>query len=261
MDFISKSQLSVTIITKNNANTIEACLQSIHSIADEIIVLDSGSTDGTLEICQRYTNKVKVTDWQGFGIQKQRALNLAEKTWVLSIDADETLTQACQNAILHAIQNSTFCGYRIKRLMIFAGKTIYHSGCTDAPLRLFRREQTQFSDDIVHEYPIVNGKIGRISEPMLHYSYRNIGEWILKMNLYSELGAERKRSDAASSSLTKAITAAFISFIKMYFLKKGFLDGRLGLVAAINSAVASYYKYLKLALDTDFTLPPLNINK
>lgn len=256
MDFNHHPLLSVIIITKNCAKTIDACLRSVHRIADEIVILDSGSNDDTLPICRRYTNHITVSEqWPGFGPQKQRALLMAQGSWILSIDADEVLTEECQNAILAAIKTNRAQGYRIKRLMIFAGQPIYRSGCTDAPLRLFMKNSAKFSDDIVHEYVIVDGALSEIQAPMLHYSYANIGEWIEKMNLYSELGAKRK--GAASSSVKKAIAAAVVSFIKMYFIKKGFLDGRLGLVASINSAVASYYKYLKLALDKDFTLPAI----
>lgn len=244
--------LSTIIITKNCARTLDACLQSVKGISDEIIILDSQSVDDTRVIAERYTHKfIQSTDWPGFGVQKQRALDLARGTWVLSIDADEVLTPECQQEIQTAIQHKFTIAYRIKRLMIFAGKAIHHSGCSDAPIRLFKKAVAKFTPDIIHEYVIVQGTVGKINSPMLHYSYANIGEWIAKMNLYSELGAQKK-ADQKKYSVTYAIFSAMISFIKMYIFKKGILDGRLGLVASINSAVASYYKYLKLALDKDF---------
>lgn len=247
--------LSVTIITKNCAHTLEACLTSVQALADEIIILDSNSTDNTIAIAKRFTDKITITqEWIGFGPQKQLALIKAQGTWVLSIDADEVLTQECQNEIRAAIQQNTFDGYEIKRQMVFAGKALQRGDCIDYYLRLFKRTQGKFSSDLVHETILLNGKIGRINSPMLHYSYSSIGEWIEKMNRYSELGANKK-SSLKKYSLRYAILSALFSFSKMYFLKRGILDGRLGFVASINTGIASYYKYLKLAFDKDFTLP------
>lgn len=247
--------LSTIVITKNCAQTLAACLTSVAEISDEIIILDANSTDDTQMIAQRYTHRfIQSLDWPGFGVQKQRALDLAQGQWVLSIDADEILTPECQQGIQKAILEENAKAYRIKRLMVFAGKIIHHSGCSDAPIRLFQKAYAKFSSDIVHESVIVQGKVSSIDHPMLHYSYTNISEWIEKMNLYSGLGAQKK-SIPKNYSVSYAVISAIIRFFKMYFLKKGFLDGRLGFVAAINSSVASYYKYLKLALDKDFTLP------
>lgn len=242
--------LSVIVITKNCSHTIESCLLSVKALSNEIIVLDSGSTDQTVDICRRHTDQVFATDWPGFGLQKQRALNKATNEWVLSIDADEVLTEDCVAEIQTALASNAFDAYRIHRHMIFAGKKVRHSGCSDKPLRLFKRSLARFSDDVVHESVITSGKIGIIKSPMLHYSYASIGDWIAKMNLYSEL-AQQKLTDK-KYSVKRAILSAGLSFFKMYVLKKGFLDGRLGLVAAINASVACYYKYLKITLDQEF---------
>jgi len=248
----STPTLSVILITKNSARTLTPCLESIKSIAHEIIVLDSGSTDDTLTIAKRFTEQVYSTDWPGFGPQKQRALDKAKSDWVLSLDSDEVLSPECQQEIRATLAAPQYLAYRIPRVMIFAGRKLHHSGCADAPLRLFKRGTAKFNDKLVHESLITEHPVGMLRAALWHYSYADLGDWIAKMNLYSDLEYQQKTQP--SGSVSKAVMAGFVAFIKMYFLKKGFLDGRLGFVASVNSAVASYYKYLKRALNPQFSL-------
>ncbi len=238
--------LSVIIITKNEAFHIGRCLDSV-SWADEIIVLDSGSEDNTVEICKRYTDKVYVTDWPGFGIQKQRALDHAQGDWVFSIDADEVVSPELKVEIQAAMLNSSFNGYEIPRLSSYCGKQMRHGGWyPDYVLRLFKRDTGCFTDNVVHERIVLEGDVGKLTVPLLHDAFINLEEVLHKVNSYSSLGANMLYQKNVSSSLAKAIFKALWMFIRTYGLKAGFLDGRQGLMLAISNAEGTYYKYIKL---------------
>lgn len=240
--------LSVIIITKNEASHIGRCLESV-AWADEIIVLDSGSTDATVEICRRHTDKVFQTDWPGFGIQKQRALDHARGDWVLSIDADEVVTEELKNAIVQALRNGPFDAYQINRLSSYCGREIRHGGWwPDYVLRLFRRHLGRFSEALVHEQVYVDGAIGRIETPLLHESFVNLEEVLHKVDGYSTLNADMLHRRGVRSSLGKAIGKALWNFFRTYLLKLSILDGAEGLMLAISNAEGTYYKYAKLWL-------------
>ena len=238
--------LSVVIITKNESLHIARCLQSI-SWADEIIVLDSGSDDDTVNICKHYTDKVFETDWPGFGIQKQRALDKATGNWVLSIDADERVSPELQQEIQQAILKTEYAGFEIPRLSSYCGRQIRHGGWwPDHVLRLFQRDQGHFTADLVHESVIVAGKTKKLNNPLLHDSYINVEEVLNKVCSYSSLGAEKLYNAGKKASFSKAIINSAWMFVRTYFIKAAFLDGRQGLMMAISNAEATYYKYIKL---------------
>ncbi|MGZ5575837.1 MAG: glycosyltransferase family 2 protein [Methylobacter sp.] len=238
--------LSVIIITKNEASHIGRCLESV-SWADEIIVLDSGSQDDTVSICHQYTDKVYETDWLGFGIQKQRALDKARGDWVLSIDADEMVTPELRMEIEQALQQNEFQGYEIPRLSSYCGRQMRHGGWwPDHVLRLFRRDCGQFTDSAVHERIVVQGRTGRLTTPLLHDAFVSLDEVLHKVNCYSSLGAEMLYQKGTQSSISKAIFKALWTFVRTYFLKLAILDGRQGLLLSISNAEGTYYKYVKL---------------
>ncbi|MGZ8162551.1 MAG: glycosyltransferase family 2 protein [Methylobacter sp.] len=238
--------LSVIIITKNEAAHIGRCLESV-SWADEIIVLDSGSQDDTVSICRQYTDKVYETDWPGFGIQKQRALDKAKGDWVLSIDADEMVTAELRAEIEQALQQEQFHGYEISRLSSYCGRKIRHGGWwPDYVLRLFCRQSGRFSDSLVHEKIFVEGAIGRLSTPLLHESFVNLEEVLHKVDSYSTLNAKMLQERGVKSSLSKAIIKALWNFFRTYIVKLSILDGPQGLMLAISNAEGTYYKYAKL---------------
>ena len=239
------TNLSVIIITKNEERNIRDCLESV-KWANEIIVLDSGSTDKTIEIAREYTEKVHSTDWPGYGPQKQRALELASQEWVLTIDADERVSPALQKKIPKLIQSSNFDGYKVKRPLIFCGKLIKYANGTNYQLCLFKRKLAHFTPEIVHESIIVDGAIGKLEEPLYHLSFETVGNLLDKINLYSSLNAEKRAKQGKKSSLFKAIIHGLWMFFRVYFLKKGFLDGKEGFILAISFAEGSYYRYLKL---------------
>lgn len=240
--------LSVILITKNEIKNIQACLESI-KWADEIIVVDSGSTDGTQAVCQQFGCKLVHADWQGFGIQKQRALDLASHDWVLSIDADERVSDELKQEILGAIQQSEVDAYELPRSSSYCGKFIKHSGWTpDYVLRLFKREKAQFTEDLVHERIVVQGDIERLTNPLIHYSFDNLEQVLSKVDQYSTLAAQQMYDRGKRSTIGKALLRGFWAFIRTYFLRRGVLDGKHGLMLAISNAEGTYYKYAKLAL-------------
>jgi glycosyltransferase involved in cell wall biosynthesis len=238
--------LSVIIITKNEVEHIGRCLDSI-SWADEIIVLDSGSEDDTVSICRQYTDKVYETDWPGFGIQKQRALNKATGDWVLSIDADEIVTAELRAEIELALLQDKFQAFEIPRLSSYCGKEMRHGGWwPDYVLRLFRRDCGYFTETIVHERIIVEGQIGKFICPFLHDAFVDFDEVLRKVNQYSTLGAETLYQRGVRSSLSKAIIKSLWTFIRTYFVKLACMDGQKGLMLSISNAEGCYYKYIKL---------------
>jgi len=242
------SQLSVVIITKNEAHNIRACLESV-SWAAEIIVVDSGSTDDTVEICREYTPHVYVHDWPGFGPQKNRALDYATGDWILSLDADERVPKCLRDEIQRTLDEGKQNAYEIPRLSSFFGRDIYHSGWRpDYVTRLFKRGIGRFSDDLVHERVIVAGEIGRLKQSILHESLQNAEALLFKINHYSTAGAQMLHNKNKTASLKKAVFHALWAFVRSYLLRFGFLDGREGFMLAVSTAEGTYYRYVKLML-------------
>ena len=241
--------ISIVIITKNEAHAIADCLQSV-AWADEIIVVDSGSSDDTIKICKKFGAKVSITDnWPGFGEQKNRALALATKSWVLSLDADERVTPELQKEILQVIKGNAKASYRMPRSSSYCGQFIRHSGWSpDYVTRLFRRDHAKFSNDLVHERLISEEATLTLISPLLHISYINLEEVLDKVNRYSTAGATMSFSRGKTATLGTAIRHGVWAFIRTYFIRLGFLDGKMGFILAVTNAETTYYRYLKLAL-------------
>lgn len=243
----SRASLSVIVITKNEAHDIRDCLASV-AWTDEIIVLDSGSTDGTCDIAREFTPQVYTSpDWQGFGVQKNRVLAYASKDWVLSIDADERVDPALRTEIEHVLQSPSGDIYSIPRLSSFCGKFIYYSGWRpDYVDRLFKRESARFSENKVHERLVYTGAPARMTHSLLHFSYENLDDVLDKMRRYARFGAEDMLARNKRSSVTGAVGHGVWAFIRTYVIRMGFLDGQHGLMLAIFNAETTYYKYLNL---------------
>jgi glycosyltransferase involved in cell wall biosynthesis len=242
--------LSVIIITRNEAADIGACLDSV-AWADEIIVVDSGSTDDTVAICQAFGARVDVAaDWPGFGAQKNRALSHASRDWVLSLDADERVTPELRREIENIIaQAHAAAAYDIPRLSSYCGRFMRHSGWyPDYVTRLFRRGAARFSDDVVHERLLVDGDTGRLKHELLHYAFADAEEVLRKVDQYSTAGAQRMHARGRRATLAGAVVRGLWSFLRTYVLKLGFLDGREGFLLAVSNAEGTYYRYVKLLL-------------
>jgi len=241
--------LSAIVITRNEEANIADCLASL-AFARERIVVDSGSTDATVAIAQSCGARVvAMHDWQGFGVQKNRALDLASEDWVISIDADERVTPALRDEILAALASPAADAYSMPRLSSYCGQPIRHSGWyPDRVTRLFRRGAARFSDDVVHERLVTRGPVGQLRNDLLHDSYTSLESVLDKMNRYSTAGAARMRSNGRRASLTSAVLHGVWAFVRTYVLQRGFLDGRMGFVLAVSNAEGTYYRYAKLWL-------------
>lgn len=264
-EYLSRStqraqSLSVIIIAKNEADRIGQTLAAIHGWADEIIVLDSGSSDETVEIARRYADKVQVTDWPGFGRQKQRALDAASCDWVLALDADEVVTPALRNEIDHELTAAPrFQGYRIPRPLIIFGQHVDYGGSWQAPLRLFRRTLARYTDVPVHEKVVLSeGKITLMRSGLHHPTYRDYQHALQKFVDYAWLQAGARWNRGRRSSMTGAALRAAYNFIYNYFIRFGFLDGAHGFVLAALHAQYTFNKYAALwAMEQEpHTAPP-----
>ncbi|MCD6320355.1 MAG: glycosyltransferase family 2 protein [Candidatus Desulfofervidaceae bacterium] len=239
-------KLSAIIITYNEEKNIEACLKSV-SWADEIIVVDSFSTDKTLEIAAKFTDKISQHPFYGYGKQKAFALSKASGEWILSIDADERVTPALKEEIEIAISNSEIAGYYLPRKNFFCGRWIRHSGWyPNYQLRLFKRGKARFDERLVHEKVVVNGKIGYLKTPLIHYTYSSLTDFLKKMQKYVDLWAQEKKKAGKKGGIGRGFFHGFWTFFKMFFLQAGFLDGRYGLLLASLYAAYTLAKYARL---------------
>jgi glycosyltransferase involved in cell wall biosynthesis len=240
------NKISATIITKNEGKNIERCLKSLEWV-DEIIVVDSGSTDKTLEICRKYNCNIIETDWLGFGRTKKLAVDSVTNNWIISIDSDEEITIELKNTIKKILEDPKYNGYKINRKSFYLGKMINHCGWnSDYPLRLFNRKYGNFNEKEIHESINVEGKMEKIESTLLHYTYPTISSHIKKLNRYSDIQARELKNNEKTYSLFIVPFLGLNKFIKMYFLKLGFLDGKEGFVLCSISAYGIYLKYLKL---------------
>lgn len=239
-------RLSVIIAAKNEAHQIADCVKSA-AFADEVIVLDSGSTDGTDRAAREAGAQVHVTDWPGYGPQQLRGIRLATGDWVLSLDADERITNELKDEILQAIGTPRAEGYRLPRHSSFCGQFIDHSGWRpDYTLRLVRRDVAGFTDHFLHAHMTVQGRTADLRHPIVHYSYRDLDDVLDKLSRYSRGGAIDANERGKKGSLARAIGSGFFAFVRTYFFRQGFRDGRMGFVLALYNAQTTYYKYLRL---------------
>lgn len=249
MDYpgLTLPSVSVIIITKNEAANIRDCLRSV-SWADEIVVVDSGSTDDTASICKGAGAQVYVhADWPGFGPQKNRALGYASKDWVLSIDADERVTPELRDELIQAMKEECAQGFYLPRLSQFCGKFIHHSGWyPDYVLRLFKRGAGKFSDSLVHESLLLTGRTAKLKSPLLHYSYLTVDDVERKVEHYSTAAAQQMFQSGKISNRWDAVLRSGWAFLRTYVLRLGMLDGSAGWNIARMNARVTYLKYRKL---------------
>jgi glycosyltransferase involved in cell wall biosynthesis len=239
-------RLSAIVIAKNEARNIEACLESL-AFCDQRIVVDGDSEDGTAGLARDKGASVTVsTEWRGFGHQKNFALALATEDWVLSVDADERVSAALANEIRQAIANGDADGYEMPRLSTFCGRPMRHSGWyPDYVLRLFRRGRARFSDDLVHERVICDGRVARLKEPLTHHPVLRLEDSLSRMDRYSTARADMIVSSGRRVSFLTGILRGWWTFVQTYFIRLGFLDGREGFLLAVANAEGTYYRYMK----------------
>lgn len=236
--------VSIVIVTKNEEANIEAALDSVKEAA-EIVVIDSFSSDRTVEICRKYTDKVLQKEWEGYAKQKQSAVDLATCPWVFILDADERFTPELKAEVINAIKEGSHDGFYAPRKNFFMYRWIRHGGWwPDYTLRLFRKNSGYVEDREVHEKVVVKGSTAYLKNPLVHYTYNSVSDYLKRMDIYSTLAAKELKKDGVVPNALDFLLRPLVTFIKMFFLRFGFLDGRYGLVLAV---LYSYYTFLKYA--------------
>lgn len=243
------SKLTATIITFNEERNIERCIDSLNPIVDEIIVLDSYSTDKTAEICQKKGVRFEKREWKGYSNAKNYLNNLSSNNYIFSVDADEAPDELLQSQILEAKEKGFTGVYSVNRLTNYCGFWIRNSGWyPDIKTRIFPRDKSRWDGEYVHEELIIqdNLPIKQLKGHLLHYSYYNYREHRERADKYSTLTAQKLFSKGKKASFIKPFISGLGRFISMYLIKKGFLDGRMGWKIAVISAKSNIFKYKEL---------------
>ena len=240
-------KISCIVIARDEEARIADCLNSV-SWVDEIVLVDSGSSDNTVKIARSYTDCVHVLPWKGFGLQKQAAVELASHDLIFSIDCDERVTPELAAEIRDiAMRNDRLPGYTIPRRTFVGSAEIRHCGWyPDRTVRLFDRRCARFSDSTVHERVLVDGAVGDCSHHLLHYSFSGFRDMLAKMNHYTDLGAEQMFASGRRASCLDVTIRPVYMFLRTYLLKRGFLDGFAGYMVSVSNAVSVFAKYAKL---------------
>jgi len=240
-------KLSVVVITRNEEKNIRRCLESV-SWADEIVVVDSHSTDRTVEIASELGARVYNIEWNGFGPAKREGVDKASGEWILSLDADEVVSGELAAEIKKALEgDNEYSGYYILRKANFLGRWIYHCGWYPDPvLRLFEKSRGDFNDALVHEKVLVEGRVGRLKGELWHYSYPTLESYFVKFNRYTAMGAEAALQRGKRAGWFDILVKPPVSFLKHYIVKQGFRDGWEGFLISILSSAAVLVKYAKL---------------
>ena len=238
-------KISVTVITKNEEKNISDCLKSV-SWADEIIVVDSESTDTTVELTKQFTDRIFIRKWEGYVPQKRYALSLAANEWVLSLDADERITPELKEEILN-LTPADYSGFRIRRKNFLIKKEITSCGWEkDYQLRLFKKDKTDLDERLVHEKFVTEGKVGTLKNPMLHFTFSSFEDYLAKINIYTSLKAQelfKKKKTVGTWTIFSHTVSAFFAF---FFIRRGFKDGVYGLMISLLHSVSTMMNYIKL---------------
>lgn len=251
----NRATIAAVIITKNEQDSLRDCLESLRWV-DEIIIVDSGSTDSTEAIAREYTEHFYVNaEWPGFGKQKQLAQSYATSDWILAVDADERIDETLRENILAMLENPPQnTVYNLNELTWVFGRFLKHSGWYYRHVRLYPNKLTQYNDNLVHESVIIpqGCQVAELDGDILHYSYQNLNHYLVKSAGYAKAWADQRQARGKKASLSQGIIHALGCFLKMYLLKRGFLDGKQGFLIAVLSAHSTFVKYADLwARDND----------
>lgn len=241
-------EISVVIITFNEEKKIEDALKSVAGAASEVIVVDSRSTDDTVKIVKKHTNRVFERDWAGYADQKNFGNSKASFPWVLSLDADERLSPELREELLELRKTEPSCsGFVIPRQVFYLGRWIRHSGWyPDRRVRLFRKDKARWEGDYVHEKLVVEDRTEKLKGTIHHFTYRNIADHLARINKFSGLGAQKLYAGKKKCRWYHLVFLPAGRFLKAYILKLGFLDGFAGLVISVLTGYAIFVRYAKL---------------
>ena len=242
----NRKPLSVAVITLNEEERLADCLASV-AFADEIVVVDSGSSDRTVAIAEAHGARVITQAWLGFGRQKQFAIDQCRHQWVLVLDADERIPPATAQEITAVLRQPAHVAYSLPRQNFFCGRWLKHAGWwPDRVVRLFDRTQARMSDRLVHEGLVVDGPVGQLQGVIVHQANRDIAHTLAKINDYSSAGAAELAKSGRKGSPWQAAARSAWAFVHNYLLRRGFLDGKEGFVQAVCDAVNVFFKHAKL---------------
>ena len=242
-----REKLTIIIPTYNEEDNIEECIKSA-LFADEIMVVDSFSTDRTLDIARKYTNRILQHEYVNSATQKNWAIPQATHPWVMILDADERITPQLREEILKELESPKFDAYYIGRKNHFLGFPLNHGGWSpkeDKNIRLFRKDLSRYEDKEVHADVIVKGSVGELKNPLIHYSYKSLSQYFRKMERYTDWAAKDIVKKGKKVNFFNLVVRPIGDFLKFYFLKRGFLDGFPGLVIALLSSYYVMVKYVK----------------
>lgn len=238
-------KISAVIIAKNEEANISDCLQSV-SWANEIILVDAESRDGTVKLAENFTSKIFVHKWEGYAKQKEFAFSKAANEWILSIDADERVSDELKKEILD-LNEDGIDGYYLKRENYFLNKHIKSCGWdNDYQLRLLRKSKTKLTDRLVHEGAIVDGKTARLKNRLIHYTFTSINKTVSKINNYSSLRAAELANTSKNTGGFAIMSHGIAAFFKFYILLRGFKDGVHGLIISFFHSITTFLVYMKL---------------
>jgi len=241
-----RERITAVIIVKNEADHIEDCIQSVNWV-DEIVVVDTGSTDETIQIAKRFTSNVYEIEFNGYGDAKNYGVSRATSEWILSLDADERISPQLRDEIELVLERPDREGYYISRKPFFLGKAIVHGGWYPGyVLRLFKRGRGVFSSHKVHEEVRLSGTASRLRNPILHQTDPSLNHYLAKLNTYTSLAADALFEKGSGFALVRLLCNPPFMFLKMYFFRLGFLDGVHGFLLAVLSAFHVFVKYAKL---------------
>lgn len=239
--------ISLVMIVKNEEKNLAKCLNSVENLVDEIVIVDSGSTDKTIEIAKTFGAKIFKREFDSFSNQKNYALSIATNEWVLHLDADEVLSKELVEEIKFVIINTKLDGFYLIRTNFFLGKQMKYSGINkEYRLRLAKKSVSKYVGGIIHEELIVNGKVGKLKNIMIHNSYPTISSYFNKLEQYTTLGAKKLLETNKKAKVIDIVFKPPFEFIKRYILKCGFLDGIRGFIWAVLYAFYTFIKYIKL---------------
>jgi glycosyltransferase involved in cell wall biosynthesis len=245
-DPLPRLALSLVVVAHDAGKELADCLSSA-SFAAEVIVVDSGSRDDTVEIARRFGARVIMQPWLGYGPQKNFAVEQATHDWVLCLDADERVSPALERSIREAISAPRYAAYAMARRNRFLGRWLAHGeGYPDWNVRLFDRRRARWSEDVVHEHVVADGSIGRLGGDLLHASAESLDRYLAKQNRYTTLQAEAMHARGERSSSFRLVVSPLARFLRFYVLRAGFLDGTAGLVHIAIGTFASFCKHAKL---------------
>jgi glycosyltransferase involved in cell wall biosynthesis len=241
-------KISAVLITFNEEDKIEAALQSLDGIASEIIVVDSHSLDKTAKIARKYTDKIFERAWTNYADQKNFANSHAHFPWILSLDADERLSEGLRRELTElAATEPTCAAFSMPRLVFYLGRWIRHSGWyPDRKIRLFRKDLARWEGAYVHERLVVDGEVRKLKAPIHHFTYRDIHDHLVRINRFSDLGAQKLYAAKKKCRWYHLVVLPGSRFLKSYIVKRGFLDGFAGLVISVLHGYSIFVRYAKL---------------